>query len=296
MRELQAAKEKREKELAKENARLKKENERLREENYILKDAKFTFEFPHKRRTTSDKSNPPEIISPPITADDRLSSSPQHHDDILSINSPLSNEEECGELSDYKTSTSTSNSTSSVPAATFDSNNNNTTTTPDFSFETTQETSDLFSGKDNLFLTDYRVPVNESDYLIQPQQNEPLPQLFGNEIDLFGIDSPAPFNTSELDPLFSEQMQSLVEEDTLLNCAPENEKPCKSKLLAVLGRARGANRRMYQIQEDVKSYCPDFNLDQLCEDLKRKITFDSNHILTDEDVDLYIECIQRSKS
>lgn len=290
MRELQALKEKREKELTRENARLKKENERLKEENYVLKDAKFTFEFPHKRRA-SDKSQPARLVSPPITDN-------QHNDDVLSITSPLSNEEECGELSDYnggKTSTA-SDSTSSVPACTFDATNstsNGSNFAPDFSFTPTQETSDLFSGKDNLFLKDYRVPANEADFLIQ---NEPLPQLFGDEVDLFSIENPAPFSTSELDPLFSEEMQNLVEKDSLLNCAPENEKPCKSKLLAVLGKAKGANRRMYQIHNDVKSYCPDLNLDQLCEDLKRKITFDSNHILTDEDVDLYIECIQRNKS
>ncbi|CAO3646885.1 unnamed protein product [Mucor hiemalis] len=282
MRELQEAKDKREKELSKENARLKRENERLKEENYILKDAKYAFEFPHKRRA-SGKSQPTPLVSPPDE---------QRSYDVLSINSPLSNEEECGELSDSnngcKDSTA-SDSTSSLPAATFD---NILSTTPDFSYIPTEETSDLFSAKDNLYLTttEYCLPT-ENDF---STQNESLPQLFGNEIDLFGIDSPAPFNTTELDPLFSEQMQALVEQDKLLNCAPENEKPCKTKLLAILGKAKGANRRMYQLHNDVKSYCPDFNIDQLCEDLRRKITFDSNHILTDEDVDLYIECLRRN--
>lgn len=290
MRELQAAKDKREKELSKENARLKRENERLKEENYILKDAKYAFEFPHKRRA-SDKSQPAPLVSPPDEQQQHFNSY-----DVLSINSPLSNEEECGELSDCNhggKDSSASDSTSSLSAATFD---NVVSTTPDFSYIPTEETSDLFGAKDNLYLTttDYRLPTSTADNDFSTS-NEPLPQLFGNEIDLFGIDSPAPFNTTELDPLFSEQMQALVEQDTLLNCAPENEKPCKKKLLAILGKAKGANRRMYQIHNDVKSYCPDFNLDQLCEDLRRKITFDSNHILTDEDVDLYIECLQRSR-
>lgn len=235
MKQLQDAKDKREKEFALENARLKKENERLKEENYILKDAKFTFEFP----PGSDKSQP---VSPPVA----------------------DKGEDCCGLMNYR----------SPPFATFDSSLTNRT-----------DNSDLFNGKS---LTDYRVPASESDFLIQ---NEPLPQLFGNEMDLFGLDSPAPFNNSSLDPLFSDQMD---DDKTLLKCAPENEKPCKKKILAVLDRAKGANRRMYEIHQDVKSYCPDFNLDQLCDDMKRKITFDSNHILTDADVDLYIECIQRT--
>lgn len=151
---------------------------------------------------------------------------------------------------------------------------------------------------DNMFYTkpnnnnnntfDYRT----NDFL---NQSEPLPQLFGNEMDLFGADSPSSFNSNaQLDPIFSEQMKSVVNEENLLKCAPENEKPCRKKIIAVLDRARGCNRRMYEIHQDVKSYCPDVNLDQLCQDLKQKIAFDFNHILSDADVDLYIECIQRN--
>jgi cell division protein FtsB len=296
MRELREAKEKREKELALENARLKKENEQLKEENYLLKDAKFTFEFPQSKGASTsgeigfnthktDKFKPIPIVSPPITD---LSSpergNPPPSESLSSAGSVLSDaceeSSKCGELSDYQT---TSNSASSVAAAHFPSN-----TVPEFSFSTDE--TDLFNGKDNLYLTDYRVPSNESDFLIQ---NESLPALFGTEMDLFGVASPSQYEASELDPMFSEQMHSRVEKDAILKCAPENQKPCKQKVLAVLSRARGANRKMYQVNQDVKSYCPGFNLDQLCEDLRRKITFDSNHILTDADVDLYIECIQR---
>lgn len=140
---------------------------------------------------------------------------------------------------------------------------------------------DTSLGASESLLTDYRAPASDPDFLIQ---NEPLPQLFGNEMDLFGLESPPLFNNFNND----------VEDKPLLQCAPENEKPCKTKLLAVLDRAKGANRRLFEIHQDVKSYCPDFNLDQLCKDLKRKITFDSNHILSDADVDLYIQCIQRT--
>jgi hypothetical protein len=196
------------------------------------------------------------------------------------------------ELSDYQgtNTTAASNSASSVAGTNFSSSSLTVNTIPEFSLNTDQNISVLFHGKDDLYLTDYRVPSHESDFL---EQNEPLPALFGTEMDLFGVTSPSQYEDSELDPLFSEQMQALVKQDALLKCAPENEKPCKKKVLAVLDRARGANRKMYQVNQDVKSYCPGFNLDQLCDDLRKKITFDSNHIMTDADVDLYIECIQR---
>lgn len=318
MRELREAKEKREKELARENARLKKENEKLKEENYLLKDAKFTFEFPQSKGASftptiptgsniTGKFKPMASVSPPIKDDQILSSPERSHPQQFESLSPESAvsvfsddcicEEgsiKCGELSDYQGATTASNSASSLPATQFSSSltgTNTAITAPQFSFSTDQSTSDLFSGKDDLYLTNYGVSNNESDFLIQ---NEPLPALFGNEMDLFGVTSPSQYEEDcELDPMFSEQMQALAEKGTLLKCAPENEKPCKQKVLAVLDRARGANRKMYQVNQDVKNYCPGFNLDQLCEDLRRKINFDSNHILTEEDVDLYIECIHR---
>ncbi|KAG2228797.1 hypothetical protein INT48_007512 [Thamnidium elegans] len=148
---------------------------------------------------------------------------------------------------------------------------------------------------DNMFYT--KPNNNTSDYRTNDflNQSEPLPQLFGNEMDLFGVDSPSSFHSStQLDPIFSEQMKSVINEENLLKCAPENEKPCRKKIIAILDRAKGTNRRMFEIHQDVKSYCPDVNLDQLCLDLKKKIAFDFNHILSDADVDLYIQCIQRN--
>lgn len=300
MRELRAEKEKREKELARENARLKKENERLKEENYILKDAKFTFEFPRSSKTgitaaakaSKDKgtTKASALISPPIT-DDQL---------VSVLDSPLSDiiGDDDDELSDYQPITG-----ESTP---FDSGNQQE---PELVQSHDDDNSDLFHNtnttnnttKENLFLTptNYNNNNNEepSDFINNTATVvEPLPQLFGNEMDIFDIENPAPF---QMDPLFSEQMQQMVQQEqqdaaSLLKCAPENAKPCKSKILAVLGKAKGANRSIYQVNQDVKSYCPDFNLDQLCEDLNRKINFDQNHILTDEDVDLYIECIKRN--
>ncbi|KAI9343821.1 hypothetical protein BD770DRAFT_397922 [Pilaira anomala] len=270
IRQLQQTTDKREKELALENARLKKENKRLKEENYILKDAKFTFEFPSKTNKIMGKSQP---NSPIVSPSDQLSPENQHSE--LSMGSSLSGEEDTLTLPEtYNQDLTHQGISSPLPA---------TTTTTSFVGPTTTDPAKL-----SLTPT---MDINEQDYL---SQTEPLPQLFGNEMDLFGVDSPAPFSTPQLDPLFSEQMQSVVDEDNFLKCAPENEKPCKKKIIAVLDRARGTNRRMYEVHQDVKSYCPDINLDQLCDDLRQKITFDSNHILTDADVDLYIECIQRN--
>lgn len=296
MRELQEAKEKREKELFAENARLKRENEKLKEENYLLKDAKFTFKYPSngKDQEKADKSTPNSLVSPPHTDDQTMLSSPEMDSQSQADKSIFScgceDSSKCGELSDYQGG-STSDSARSLPEASFTKVAE--TKEPEFTLDSSDQNSfNIFNGKNNPFLNDYRVPSNEADFLIQ---NEPLPALFGAEMDLFGATSPSNFEeNNDLDSFFSEQMQALVEQDALLKCAPENEKPCKNKVLGMLRRARGNNRSLAEINQDVKSYCPDFNLDQLCEDLKKKITFNPHHTLTDDDVDLYIECIQRT--
>lgn len=252
-----------------------------------MKDAKFTFEFPSKTNTISGKSQPNSpIVSPP----DQLS--PENQYSELSMGSSLSGEEDTLALPETYNQDLTPGAASSLSSPLPTTSFVGPTTDPaKLSLTPTMDSKDLFYSKNSQLLSDFHIPVNEQDYL---PQTEPLPQLFGNEMDLFGVDSPAPFSTPQLDPLFSEQMQSVLEEDNLLKCAPENEKPCKKKIIAVLDRARGTNRRMYEVHQDVKSYCPDINLDQLCDDLRQKITFDSNHILTDADVDLYIKCIQRN--
>ncbi|KAL7322940.1 hypothetical protein PS15p_210907 [Mucor circinelloides] len=304
MRQLQQAKEKREKELQAENARLKRENEKLKEENYLLKDAQFTFQFSAKEKEAKEqaedkaKSTPMPLVSPPNTDDQTMQSSPDMDNRSQADKSMFScgceDSSKCGELSDYQGG-STSDSARSMPETSFTTTTATETKEPEFTFNTATTTDQnsfgLFKGKDNPFLTDYRVPSNEADFLIQ---NEPLPALFGAEMDFFGTPDMTNYEeNSELGAFFTEQMQALVDQDALLKCAPENEKPCKKKVLGMLRRSRGANRSIAQINQDVKSYCPHFNLDQLCDDLKKKITFEPHHTLTEDDVDLYIECIQR---
>ncbi|KAK4517571.1 uncharacterized protein ATC70_000911 [Mucor velutinosus] len=301
MRELQQAKEKREKELSAENARLKRENEKLKEENYLLKDAHFTFQFSAAKEKDQDvdgqteskvQSTPMPLVSPPNTDDQTMLSSPdmdnQSQADKSMFSCGCEDSSKCGELSDSQGG-STSDSARSMPETSF--NVATETKEPEFTFNTTTDQNSfslLQHGKENPFLTP---SSNEADFLIQ---NEPLPALFGAEMDFFGAPDLTNYEeNSELDAFFSEQMQALVDQEALLKCAPENEKPCKKKVLGMLRRSRGANRSIAQINQDVKSYCPDFNLDQLCQDLKKKITFEPHHTLTEDDVDLYIECIQR---
>ncbi|KAI8636944.1 hypothetical protein BD408DRAFT_486552 [Parasitella parasitica] len=295
MCQLREAKEKREKELSAENARLKQENEKLKEENYLLKDAQFTFQFPSKKtddplQARTDKSMPIPSVSTPNTDDQIMLSYPdmdsQSPTEASISGFDCENGSNCGELSDYRgDSTSDSLPESSLIQGA-------ETREPGFTLHHSADLDSsysLFNGKDSPLLNDYCVPSTEADFLIQ---GEPLPALFGTEMDLFGAN--ALEGNTELDGFFSEQTQALVEQHTIRKCRSENEKPCKKKILGMLRRARGTNRSLAEINQDVKSYCPDFSLDQLCDDLKKKITFDPHHTLTDDDVDLYIECIQRN--
>ncbi|CEP17557.1 hypothetical protein [Parasitella parasitica] len=292
MRQLREAKEKREKELSAENARLKKENEKLKEENYLLKDT----QFPQTKSDyivleKTDKSQPIPLVSPPNTDGQKMLSSPemdsQSQAETSIFGCGCEDGSKCGELSDYQGSSASDfmSETSLIQGA--------ETREPAFTFDSADLNSfSLFNGKANPLLNDYRTPSNEVDFVLQ---GEPLPALFGAEMDLFGATMPSSFDENvELDAFVNEQMQTLVEQDALRRRPPENEKPCKMKILGMLRRARGTNRSLAEINQDVKSFCPDFNLDQLCDDLKKKITLDPHHTLTDDDVDLYIECIQRN--
>jgi hypothetical protein len=110
-----------------------------------------------------------------------------------------------------------------------------------------------------------------------------LPSLFGNEVDLYSAENPAPFST---------KLEQMDEEPTnILRCAPENEKSCTSKVLAVLDKARG--RRLCQVHQQLKSYCPEFDFDSFCAKLKGKVNCESGHILSDKDVDIYIDFIKQ---
>lgn len=298
MRQLRQAKEKREKELSAENARLKKENEKLKEENHLLKDAHFTLNLsPSSKDTKTDKPTPtPLVASPNTESQTMLSFSPEMHDHLSQTDKSIFSY--CcrdDDLSDYQGG-STSDSARTLPEANFAKElelalDNNAAASLDYLFNNSNS-SIINDNKESLLFNDYRVPSSEVDFLIH---GEPLPALFGSEMELFGATGSDPTNTCQelLDALFGEQMQTLAEQDALLQVGSKDEKPCKKKILGMLHRARGSNRSISQINQDVMSCCPDINLDQLCQDLKQKITFEPHRTLTDDDVDLYIKCIQQ---
>ncbi|KAI8884087.1 hypothetical protein K501DRAFT_323123 [Backusella circina FSU 941] len=282
IRQIQEEREEREKKLTTENEELRKELEKLREENSILKDSNVA------AINFSDKSSPVPLVSPPVTDDQAFSSSAESSPDLYG-SSPLSNDP----LSDYYSEKSLSETELSpfngaIPTERY---NQFSDFTGFASIPTDQNTVPLADDKTDLFFPDYRTSSNDNDFMIQ---NDTLPSLFGSDIDLFGLNSPAPLFSSELDPMFSEQMQAIAEQNCTNCTSNNNKKPYKASFVEALRRAKGAGRRLDQVTQEVKENCPDFNLDSLCEDLRRKITFDSGHILSDAEVELYIECMQRN--
>ncbi|KAI9478014.1 MAG: hypothetical protein EXX96DRAFT_569270 [Benjaminiella poitrasii] len=313
--------------LKKENERLKEENYLLKDAKFTFEYPQRSKKEEEEEKDSALDEHPltATMVSPPIS-DEQMSTSQEDAQSYVSdiSSSPLTEATSSVSLlsDDCACSTNAHHScddlSESMSSPMFDSGSSATDgnhgfgssppkSTPDFTFDNaitttnSQTIPDLFRTKEingNPFLTDYhqqQTPFLNTTSMVDsflPPQDPPFSALFGTD-DLFGTSSPAPFTTTDLDPLFSEQMQAFIERDAFFKCAPENEKPCKRKVLSYLRRAKGANRRAYQVNQDVKSYCPSLDLDQLCDDLKKKISFDSNRILTDEDVDLYIQCIQR---
>ncbi|KAI8992552.1 hypothetical protein BDB01DRAFT_778820 [Pilobolus umbonatus] len=134
--------------------------------------------------------------------------------------------------------------------------------------------SDLYPEKD---VYDYH---SNNEFLIQ---SDILPPIYEESMNLYGFEA------------LSETYEDTFRGKCVpLHCAPENEKSCKQKISAILDRAKAFNRPLCEIRQDIIGYCPDFDLDQLCDELKRKIAINSNHVLTDEDVNLLIDCINRN--
>lgn len=119
--------------------------------------------------------------------------------------------------------------------------------------------------------TDYRVPPSAADSFLL--QNDTLPPLFGADVDLFGLSGPAPLN---------ETFETV-------------ERPsCKSQVLETLQQVKGQPVRVGELQQRVQTYCPDFSLDQLCEDMKKKASC-KDHVLTEKEVDCIINYIEKKK-
>lgn len=202
------------------------------------------------------------MISPPIT-DDQIDSSPEQTVNCYKSNS--------SDLSDYQGSTPMTGSVSPMSVQY------------------------PFSSSPPIF--NYSVPELDFSSSGVTFSNDPLQSLFGNtEIDLFGnaTNNNTTIVPQELDPFFAVQMQALTEDH--LFSEEEAIKPAKKKIINVLNLARGANRTVSQLIDDFKLAFPEGYMDQLCNGLRKIVNSDKNHILTDEEVDLYIECIKRNNN
>ncbi|KAI8388491.1 uncharacterized protein BYT42DRAFT_491537, partial [Radiomyces spectabilis] len=113
---------------------------------------------------------------------------------------------------------------------------------------------DLFHTKDDLF-SSYRVPNQNDDFISQ----EAFSEIFGAEADLFGLSAPAPFS-ADLEPL----QMPLPDYTTSKTENAQQSSHCPLE-------------RMGNVINDESSATTaadkfDFNLDALCEDMKKKAT------------------------
>lgn len=236
---------------------------KLQEENYALKGAKFTFEYPVHHATDIKKHE--------YTTSSSMSSysGGEETNPPLSASSPLSNSHE-----DDSTSADTPPVMTTEPMQfgliqpMVDQQQQVNSFLPDAN-------TDLFHGKDDLF-TDYRVPppTNNSnqDFLFA---NEDLSSLFGGNNELFG------FNNN----------QFAVDQFGLSNNTPTVD---KQQLVDTLRKGREEGKYVYQVHQEIQQQCPTFDLDLLCDELKRKATCNMNQYpLTDYDVDAFVKCLDR---
>ncbi|KAI8328250.1 hypothetical protein BC941DRAFT_445369 [Chlamydoabsidia padenii] len=306
IRELEELTSKTDEDLINENNRLKEQLKKLEEENYALKDAKFTFEFPvsdlkqQQQQQTSDNNNtsplsPPDSLSSPTTT--TLSNNNDIQEDTSSSScteqSPRSlNQEDDSDTPITKTPTSFQDPSNFLsfgsiqPSQDFDflavsgNNSNNGNDTSSFS-NSGYDMKDLFHGKDDLF-TGYRASGTDDGYTDDVLgTNAALPALFGGggfDDDLFGFTSQQ-----------QQQQQPFVLDQFYM---PDEPRPQirKESLEASLQRAKQNGVRAYEVQEQLKNL-PDFNLDDLCADLKAKATCcESKYVLTEHDVESYLQC------
>lgn len=296
--------------LVKENERLKEMLKKVQEENYALKGAQFTFEFP-----VTD--NLPSNITPSTTTMVNMSNAPNDVHNLyqntsgssMSSGNSYSGEDagssaEQSPLSNSHTHEDDSTASADTPIATnnlfsiepmqfglIQPNNaldflavsdnvgglgNGFTTSNNFP-TSDFPTGDLFHGKDDLF-TNYRVPTNNTndDFLFA---NEDLTGLFGETDDLFFTNN------------FNAQF-GLPETPATRRYISAEKKQC---LVDKLRKGQQEGKYIYQVHQEIKQNCPDFNLDALCDDLKMKAKCSlSTYPITDQDVDAFVKCLDRT--
>lgn len=312
--ELEALNATKDEDLLKENQRLKEMLQKVQEENYALKGAQFTFEFPlndHLPTTTATTAatttNNNTVVNMKNTNDahnlyqntsgSSMSSGNSYSGEDVSSSaehSPLSNTHTHEDDSTASADTPTGNNSlfSTEPmqfgAIYSDSNaleflgvsdngsglGNGFTTTNNFP-TSDFPTGDLFHGKDDLF-TNYRVPISNTndDFLFA---NEDLTGLFGGTDDLFGFNNN--FNTQfGLPETPATRRYNLTAE----------KKQC---LVDHLRKGQQEGKYIHQVHKEIEQKCPEFNLDALCDDLKKKAKCSlSTFPITDHDVDAFVKC------
>lgn len=318
IRELEALTSKTDEDLVQENNRLKEQLKQLEEENYALKDAKFTFEFPVSDQQQPDKSNtntspisPPDSLASPTTTTTPTTTNDTQEDTYGGSSSSCneqsprsSNQEDDSDTPATKTPTSLQDPNSFLsfgsitPSQGFDFLAmgtgvpdvfpSSTTTTASTPATSGYDTKDLFHTKGDLF-TGYRTSDDfyTDDFLLGNTTG--LPALFGGggDDDLFGFSSSSASASAaaanQTNPPFVLDQFYMPDEQPRPHVRKET-------LEASLQRAKQNGVRAFEVQEQLKN-CPDFNLDDLCADLKQKASCcESKYVLTEHDVESYLQC------
>ncbi|CAO3632810.1 unnamed protein product [Cunninghamella blakesleeana] len=173
----------------------------------------------------------------------------------------------------------------------------------------------LFQGKDDLF-TGYRAPSSADEFAADDfLLDGGLPALFGSDdTNLFGfstsnnltsptdtlINTPATATIATSSSLFSSPLQQENNNNNNLMFSldqfyvPSEGHIKKEELEASLYQAKENGVRAYEVQKQL-TQIPDFNLDSLCDELKKKACCsESKYVLTQHDVESYLKCFDQA--
>lgn len=251
----------------------------LQQENYALKGAQFTFEFPVTKEKAANNETT-EVYHTTTTSGSSMSSGNSYSGEDTQ-HSPLSNEDDSNSADTPVNDIFTTNEPmqfglmqqNSLDFLAVADNNFGMSTSQNFP---TSSNVDLFHGKDDLF-TNYRAPTND-DFLFA---NEDLSSLFGGNNELFG------FNNNQFS--FNSQF-GLPETPATRRFTCSEEK--KKMLVEKLKKSQKEGKYIYQVHQEIQESCPDFDLDALCSELKKKAVCSmSQYPLTDYDVDVFVKCL-----
>ena len=147
----------------------------------------------------------------------------------------------------------------------------------------------LIHGKDDLF-TNYGMPNTNNnnnnnnnttttttttavdDFLFP---NEDLSGLFG-DVDLFGLDMAQQFGLPQVPTIAS----------------PADK---KQRFIEKLRKAKEEGKYLYDFHQEIQQEMPEFNLDALCDDLKRKAQCSmACHTITEKEVDAISSCLDKN--